>query len=156
MPTKIFGVPVQNNSRLQMSELRPLLEFAIGEVGQAAQNTRVTIVDHDMKWSAGLAEMYGEGEDALFPSHVLICLGTMLPERFPHVEQYLPETPAIEVRSWEEEFLLVVAHELKHVDQFWSDFDCADAHGMEVDAEGFAIQTLVRWRRFQRTNLKAA
>jgi hypothetical protein len=155
MATKICGVPIENNSRLRLSELRPLLEFAIGAVGQEAQNTRMTIVDHCVAWPAGLAEMYGEEENALYPSHVLICLGSMLPDRYPSTQRYLPELPEVAVESWEEEFLLVVTHELRHIKQFWTDFDCENTHGMEIDAEAFAIKTLLLWRQ-QKTTRKAA
>ena len=158
MNYKYLGVPVHNLSRFPMSELRQMLEFAIGMVGDEAQNARVFIHEQarEVPHHSGLADMYGNEEDALYPTRVDLWLTPHNPARYPSVQQYLPETPKVTVRSWEEEVLLVIAHELKHVKQFWTDFDCSDQHGMEVDAEGFAIQTLMRWRQLQRPTLKAA
>lgn len=49
----------------------------------------------------------------------------------------------IVLRSWEEEYVFTLAHELRHIDQFWG-FEAPSFP--EVDAETFAKETLEVFR----------
>jgi len=52
--------------------------------------------------------------------------------------------------SWEEEFLLVLAHELRHIDQFYGTVP----EFFEKDAESYAINTLQAYRVFVQTQVQ--
>jgi hypothetical protein len=155
--SKIHGVPVHNDCDLPTSRFKHLLAFAIEEAGQGAQMAHIQLRQQVLgKAIGGLADMFGmEDEDPVSPSTVTLWLSSPKAGVFPHRQQFVPEVPAVEVRSWDEEFLLVASHELKHILQFWSDEEFPDQHLMEVDAEAFAIRTLLRWRASQVRRLAA-
>lgn len=59
--------------------------------------------------------------------------------------------PYIAVNSWEEEIFLVLAHELRHADQFVGrKFLVGEEEEAEVDAEVFAAQQLNAWRKYKK------
>lgn len=68
---------------------------------------------------------------------------------YPYVTRHVDEVGDIKVASWEEEFVLVVAHELFHVDQFWTEAFSSE-HAAEVDAERRAKRTLQQYRTHTR------
>src|SRR5437762_2514269 len=59
---------------------------------------------------------------------------------FPTREQYVPFLPPVLLRSHEEEVMLVLAHECRHVHQFMSHSEYGDREQiqLEEDAEEFA------------------
>lgn len=81
-----------------------------------------------------------KGNDPTAPSRVLIQLGGT---DFPKYTLYRKAAGSVTVHTWQEEFLLVLAHEMRHIDQFWS--DSPPVH-YEVDAERFAQEVLAAWR----------
>ncbi len=104
----------------------------------------------------------GEGPPVAFPGLVEIWVAPQGRGSFPRLDQYVPDLMPILLRSWEEELVLVLAHELRHIEQFYTDLGTdMDSRAMEVDAETFAYEALRLWRarrpdRRCRTTKKAA
>ena len=75
---------------------------------------------------------------------------------YPYVDRHsVPEVDAAlggtEIESWQEEVLLTLLHEARHVYQFGrSMFDPWETIPAEIDAERFAKRGLAKWRREQR------
>lgn len=59
----------------------------------------------------------------------------------------VPVGPKIVLRSWEEEFVLVLSHELRHVDCYWNNSNMYDVEEAERDAEATAVRVLEEFRR---------
>lgn len=88
-----------------------------------------------------------------FDSLIVLSLSQHTP--FPFFSKYVAEVPGIEVMSMEEDVLLVMAHELRHIDQFWeSRVIETNKHLAEIDAERHAVATLIKYR--SRFNQKRA
>ncbi len=70
---------------------------------------------------------------------------------YPKTEQMNLATPRVELRSWQEEFILVMAHELRHIDQFMTGtlMGPLDEWDAEVDAERFGCAVLEAYRADQ-------
>ena len=72
---------------------------------------------------------------------------------YPHINRHsVPEVDAAvggtEIGSWEEEVLLTLLHEARHIHQFeHGTFPASDSLGAEIDAERFAKRGLRKWRR---------
>lgn len=147
---------ILNLSSRPTQPLRPLVDFILSRLDKSAQLARIQLLDQPnaAQTSSGLAEMRVPG-DAAHPSRVTVYLSYDSAINFPASFQHVPEIKPFEIRSWEEEVLLVLAHELRHVVQFWGD-EQMSAHVMEVDAEAFAISTVKAWRIAQKSNSKQA
>lgn len=61
---------------------------------------------------------------------------------FPKVNCYRKRAGKMKIYSWEEEYVLILAHELRHIDQFWTKMP----RFYEVDAERFAMDVLKTYR----------
>lgn len=66
--------------------------------------------------------------------------------RYPYRSQYWPGFPGVDIRDWDEEVVFVLAHELKHVDDYWEQSLGTSQRQMELRAEKFAIRILKAWR----------
>lgn len=73
---------------------------------------------------------------------------------YPYVTQTVPEVPGQRLADWREEFVLILAHELAHIDQFWTGRS-ATVHEDEVLAEREAVKVLDEYRKFPIGNKKA-
>lgn len=75
---------------------------------------------------------------------------------YPHLNRHsVPEVDAAvggtEIESWEEEVLLTLLHEARHVHQFeYAMFPAEESVAAEIDAESFAKRGLAKWRRLHR------
>lgn len=95
--------------------------------------------------------------DPLAPS--LIVLQVSRNRSYPVKDTYCdekdkPYAEEVTIHSWDEEFVLILAHELRHIDQFF----CINGNGlserqMEEDAEKFAIKVLSSYRKTRRKPL---
>lgn len=96
---------------------------------------------------------------AIFPVRIRIALTAPGSRPYPTRESYVPELEPLQINSWEEELLLVLAHEMRHGEQFLTQLGPSlkwDAHAMEVDAESFAYVALGCWRNHQKYFTKKA
>jgi len=67
---------------------------------------------------------------------------------YPRTQRLAPGTPLLAFNSWEEEFVAVLAHELRHVDQFRSGlFHLGEEAEAEVDAERAAARVLAEYKK---------
>jgi len=75
---------------------------------------------------------------------------------YPYLDRHaVPEVDAAvggtEIESWEEEVLLTLLHEARHVHQFAQQtFPAKESIPAEIDAESFAKRGLTKWRRLHR------
>lgn len=87
--------------------------------------------------------------DAAFRVKIRLSKGPL----FPRTSMAVPEIGSVTLYDWREEFVLVLAHELRHVDQF---FDVQNRDGdvnldpytwaAEIDAENHAVEVLHAYR----------
>lgn len=69
--------------------------------------------------------------------------------KFPYATQYLPEVPPQTIETWQEEFVLVLGHELGHVRQFLDQIEISE-YEAEVDAERQGYRALAYWKKFKK------
>ena len=128
------------------SEFLRLLTFALGETQHLSELKKITILD---------SENGSVSEGSAHPDEVTVWVHDPLVSCYPQATQYLPELmPTFILRSWEEEVLLTLAHELRHVEQFWlqpevecdADFHSPQSQMMELDAETFGQSVVLKWR----------
>lgn len=145
---------VLNSSRIPTAQLRPLIEFALSQGDRSSRLARFVFTDAPPGETCSGRAHWNEGDDAAYPSLVELRLSSPDPRFYPRFDQHVPELEPTRLESWDEEALLVISHELRHVAQFWT--ENMDAHEMEIDAEAFAIQTLHDWRALNRNITRAA
>lgn len=79
------------------------------------------------------------------PSLVQIWIGNV--PSYPILDQYKNYGPKVELSSLDEELVLVIAHELGHLDDFWAwdQTEISDRQS-EVRAESFAVKVLNEYK----------
>lgn len=137
---------IENKSAFhQTSSIAELVAFVAG-AARLPDRTRLTLsdVENPRHFTGGAA---GRGCIELALSRGNFAY----PYRMQHPDAAVAkEVPFIQVESWEEEILLVLAHEARHVNQIRQEqFTMDDVHEAEVDAERFAQAVLRSWRRLQ-------
>lgn len=65
-------------------------------------------------------------------------------KKFKRKDMYRKAAGPVYFKSWEENFIMVLAHELRHIDQFTSE---NIPYHMEVDAEKYAMLVLNEYRK---------
>lgn len=80
-------------------------------------------------------------------SLVVLTLPKQANHSYPFFSQHVDEVPGIDIGSLYDDILLVLAHELRHIDQYWRGQirSESDRHWSEVDAERFAISILLKY-----------
>ena len=63
-----------------------------------------------------------------------------------YMEPHVEEIGSVYIRSFQEEVLFVLAHELQHVADLYNDNDRYTDHELEVRAEKTALKRLLSWR----------
>jgi hypothetical protein len=143
-----MSICIDNQSRVPTIVLKGLIEFLFRfapEAVVARFEVRDGAVGHS---TSGRATRFFETRRTLYPALVEINIGQLPASTYPRLDQHVPDLPPILLRSLEEETVLVIAHELRHVVQFFtSALNTMDERQKEVDAERFAIETLQRWRQ---------
>ena len=139
---------IQNQSKVPTKRLKPLLSFVLKRIKHGALGS-LSLKDAQYRqegwrtygrtWKVSPEEYPGR-----CPSLIEIFFGTVA--KYPFTDQYKPYTPSVKICSWEEEVLLVLAHEARHLDQYWAPGKLAPLPDRELDAELFAIQTVDQWR----------
>jgi hypothetical protein len=73
---------------------------------------------------------------------------------YPRTQRLNLRTPEVRFESWQDEFVMVLAHELRHIDQFaLGAFPVGQELEAEVDAETYAASVLERFKRNFKTPL---
>jgi hypothetical protein len=133
---------------LRTQDLKPLFAF-VQKFCDGANLALVTVVDCPREDSTGRP---GYGGEAL-PDRARIFVDARA--TYPRTQQMTKRTPVVAYSCWQDEFVLVLAHELRHVDQFAiGAFGNGQELEAEVDAETFAAAVLIRFQ--QESAVKAA
>lgn len=149
------SMKICNSSKKKIKDLRGLAEFVSARCTQAfmtdlvfstakdggrsdghAWKDRKESVSHKEGIAPSLVEISVPDENASYPAYVARVLDFL----------------AVEVSSWQEEVVLVLAHEFRHIDQFWTT-PFTEREAAERDAETFALGVL---GEFQAAIKKAA
>lgn len=72
--------------------------------------------------------------------------------RFPYLNKHnrIDDVGQVLLRSWEEEFIFVLAHEIRHVEQFLAGvYSREHSDAMESDADRFGVWALEKFRRYR-------
>lgn len=93
-----------------------------------------------------------ESYDVSAPSLIKIWVNKN--NEYPKQDSYVPQVVVV-FQDFEEEFLYVLAHEMRHIDQFWTSLKSIKGYEAEVDAEKFALKVLNLFRKnkFDQANL---
>ena len=84
--------------------------------------------------------------DRWAPSCIHIAVGSAT---YPRVSRYV--LGDVRVESWQEEFVLTLAHEIGHIDCGWDvDYQFTGIQDEEELVEAKAIQILARWKKSRR------
>lgn len=136
-----------NTSRLRTEEILPLLQFVESRC-RFASFTNITVVDAPKrkKVSGGIAVLNPREGSA-----VTIHFSQAISYPFLSHHPTLPNPPVALISSWQEAFLHIAAHELRHIDQFVTGWFTGGKTGPTVDdaerdAECFAIWMLSEYR----------
>jgi hypothetical protein len=133
---------IVNKSSKRVRDLRPLSDFVAKRCRHSHMAHLVVGELPDHVFANGHA-WQREGEDPTAPSRVTVDFGCeMFPKKVKH-----QGNPPVVVTSAEEEFVVVLAHELRHIDQFWDGKLFERDADAESDAELFAHQILDEYRR---------
>ncbi len=140
---------VENYSKYPLQRFRPFIDFCLRRCPLAAM-ARLKLMDaEEGSSSSGLASSVNKGlVDPAAPSSIEVWLGTKF--LFPRYDQHVQELAKIVLFNWEEEVLLVIAHEFRHIHQMWCEpalESVTNSYEAEVDAERFAVDTLKAWRQ---------
>jgi hypothetical protein len=141
----LLGVRIENLSSRPTRPLLPAIDFVCK---CSPYSALATLQLQDLKaqgFSGGLAWKHRPqlGDLALVaPS--LIVMQLAKGGHYPSATVYVKEVGEVVVQSFEEEFLFVLAHEARHIQQFWS--TAIKGRKAEVDAELFARDILRAWR----------
>jgi hypothetical protein len=137
---------LDNTSHRSDAELKPLVKY----VTDHCYHHKLAVIHV----RSGLQRAFSQGHARKYhyngtPSLVTIRLSKALP--YPYSSMYRKRAGPAIVHCWQEEFIFVLAHEMRHIDQFWSIL--GHHRHIEVDAERFAIQVL---RSYQLRGTKLA
>ena len=83
------------------------------------------------------------------PQQVDVMIWMSFGASYPRSTMHVPETGKIVLNSWEEEFVLVLAHEARHILHFRHFIDVMTPEEMEIDAEFSALEVLEKFRKNQ-------
>jgi hypothetical protein len=136
-------VKVVNQSHRLMSEILPLVEF----VAARMQYADMAYLHLRSGIAYAMATKNNDNPAGTTPSRVDISMPRL--RLYPRDDQY-PEAGVgvVVLNDWREEFILTLAHELRHIDQFW--WTRKLPANIEHDAETFGVQVLNDWRRANR------
>lgn len=138
---------IENRStRHPTHKLQPLVRFVCGRARTGRAHLHVS--DHPRARTTTTGQAFSFCPHRGIPM-IALALGQGM-TRYPRVSRHVPEVPAVTLRSWQEEVVLVLAHESRHLWQFRTrafEFrTTAGRHAAEVDAEQFAVGVLEAYR----------
>ncbi|NDG28105.1 MAG: hypothetical protein EB120_13145 [Proteobacteria bacterium] len=129
---------------ISLKEIKKIISF-ITQYCKYDFLTTVRLLEYDKVGISGLAiqNSFGESNDLSRPSMIKIWLGK--DRQYPCQDSYVPEIK-VTFHDFEEELIYVMAHEFRHIDQFWTSLRRVEGHAAELDAERFALKVLNIWR----------
>jgi hypothetical protein len=142
-------VKVVNESHRALSDVLPLVEFVAARTTYADMaylhlHPGQYLDDGTPLVARGQALKDNDNPAGRTPSRVDLWLAKGV--CFPRDDEY-PEAGVgiVVLEDWREEFILALAHELRHIFQWWSTLPGTDPNP-EHDAESWAVKVLNEWR----------
>lgn len=140
---------VLNFSARPTKELTALVDWTYRKFRYALM-AKLILEDADNKTTDGFSWKFDPFHKSLTPSLVLMKLGRHV--KYPYQDKHYMRLGEIQVNDWKEEFVLVLAHELQHIEQYYAlglhfsdtpqgNYEC------EIDAELQAIHVLDLYRQ---------
>lgn len=144
---------IANLSCKETSELLPLIQFVSGHCDNSAM-ANLIIEDSVGLFSSGRAWKFvprkGGDHPILgrydFGTPSLVRVGLSTKRHYPKISLHRQSVGPIEVSSWEEEFVFVLAHELRHIAQFWSPNSYPTYYEVDAESHGKNVLELFRGR----------
>lgn len=157
----------RNDTRFPDALLRPLIEWTRSKMDEGAQQAQIRImysigargngiagIANGMAWGAGSR---GKGFLPSLPLVRILVSPRWDMRRYPFEETYKQRAGALRYETWQEHFVALVAHELRHVDQTFiarkngvrtkKEKQAMFGGSVEVDAERHAKLILAEYRR---------
>jgi hypothetical protein len=138
-----------NHTNLRPSyDLTRLAQFVIkycdnADLAQVDIDVGYQLDQHGRPACGGLA--YRDGDT------YTVAIGLDPRATYPRTQRLNLKTPCVRFESWQAEFVMVLAHELRHIDQFaLGAFMRGQELEAEIDAEVFAAAVLEAWRESTR------
>jgi hypothetical protein len=135
---------IHNESKRTDKHIKPLIEYAKPFFHYSnLASVYIYTAERPAELTSGFADKFHLGttlSDGV-PSSVLLRLSRGM--EYPTSSIYRKSVGEIVFEDWKEEFLFVLAHEMRHVDQYWSD---QMPRHPEVDAERYAQYVLDCYR----------
>lgn len=143
-----------NDSNLRRTrDLNPLIDF-VAKYSKYAYLAKLVVVATTRTDNEGRPTCAGQAHrqnprlteaDVSAPS--LVEVGLNPESAYPRTQRLSRLTPELRFANWREEFVAVLAHELRHIDQFWTGSHTRGQElEAEVDAETFAAAVLNAFR----------
>ena len=153
-----------NRSNLRRTaSLYPLIDF-VTQFCDYAYLAKLRVVPTSRTDGAGRPTCAGQAHrqnpnlteaDVATPS--LVEVGLHPEAAYPRTQRLNRLCPELTFRTWQEEFVAVLAHELRHIDQFWTGSHTRGQElEAEVDAETFAAAVLNAFRTARAPRARAA
>lgn len=134
---------ILNGSKHKTSSLKHLVAFAASTV-RMSHMARLSLLDREAGLASGGEAEKRYGASKAEPSMITLWLSRGL--KYPFGQTHVQSVGQIVFRSWEEEILFVLSHELRHIDQMWGAAPSGTYDENEEDAELHALQVLRQWR----------
>lgn len=130
---------IKNETPFGKAYLMKIVKFAMKFSYQKGKDTTIRFLYHPGEKTTGLAYIQADGY------HVEYCIDINVGggSKFPCTNVYKKSVGGVSLSSREEELILYLAHELRHVDVF---AEWVTVKQSEVDAERHAHTVLGYWR----------
>lgn len=141
-----------NDSHRSDKDLQPLVDF----VCERTSNSRLAVLlvyTNEIRGGGTIGMAHKHDTDTMLCDGVpgLVTVGVSKDKCYPWASEYRKSVGPVRFESWQEEFLFVLAHEFRHIDQFWM---LNPPRHYEVDAEHFAMGILAEYRDSKPTRYK--
>jgi hypothetical protein len=147
-------VNLTNSSNLRRTrDLNPLIDF-VAKYSKFAYLAKLVVTTTTRTDTEGRPTCAGQAHrqnprltetDVSAPS--LVEVGLNADASYPRTQRLSRLMPELRFANWREEFVAVLAHELRHIDQFWTGSHTQGQElEAEVDAETFAAAVLNAFR----------
>lgn len=151
-----------NHSTIPDSVIQPILDMVAADFRYAHKAVIYAHTQYSYSQPSiyGVAYKFAPAPFDRFQKHgkdSLIVLSFPQRSCYPFDTQHVREVPTMTINNFEEELVLVLAHELRHVDQFFlGTITEHNRYEAEIDAEKHAIATLLKYRRLLVNQRRAA
>jgi hypothetical protein len=140
---------IVNRTELPATALAPLIVWVRMHMSEAARQANILIMykRHNVR-VGGIANMVGMGRGRrangfppMEPLVTLLIAPNWLSRKYPYTDTYRPKVGPLTYTCWQDHFVALLAHELRHIEQF-ADLETWPRHLREDDAERCAKRLL--------------